>query len=235
MPRRITVVFDLDLTLVEFPSDHAVLSRTLEEVTSVEGILERVLYHGRSDRWIIEEAGRLAELPLEGLFERYEAVYTPILRRALVDDPAVALPGVVAVLEALRATDGVTSGIGTGGMRANALLKLASAGLEPHFTPMRGAFGDLHPDRVDVFREAAENCGHREDGRLVFVGDTIRDVAAALALDAVAVGVATGHNTPDELRTAGAHTVLPSMADLNATLAALLDGADRLTARSTSP
>ena len=54
MPSRITVVFDLDLTLVEFPSDRAVLARALEEVTGVAGILERVLYHGRSDRWIIE-------------------------------------------------------------------------------------------------------------------------------------------------------------------------------------
>ncbi len=223
MPRRTTVVFDLDLTLLEFPSDRAVLARALEAVTGVVGILDPVLYHGRSDRWIIQEAGRLAGLDGDRLFERYEAVYTPLLREALVTDPAVELPGVNAVLETLGASEGVTTGIGTGGMRANALLKLASAGLEPHFRPMRGAFGDLHADRADVFREAAENCGHRDGGRLVFVGDTVRDVGAALALDAIAVGVATGHNTPEELGAAGAHAVLPSMADLDATLEALLD------------
>ena len=105
----------------------------------------------------------------------------------------------------------------------NALLKLASAGLELYFTPMRGAFGDLHADRVDIFREAAIDCGHRDGQRLVFVGDTIRDVGAALALDAMAVGVATGHNTPEELRASGAHSVLPSMEDLDATLTALLE------------
>ncbi len=78
MPRRTTVVFDLDLTLLEFPSDRAVLARALEAVTGVVGILDPVLYHGRSDRWIIQEAGRLAGLDGDRLFERYEAVYTQI-------------------------------------------------------------------------------------------------------------------------------------------------------------
>jgi phosphoglycolate phosphatase len=44
----------------------------------------------------------------------------------------------------------------------------------------------------------------------VVIGDTPHDVRGALDDGALAMGVATGRNTPDELRAAGAHIVLAS-------------------------
>jgi phosphoglycolate phosphatase-like HAD superfamily hydrolase len=55
----------------------------------------------------------------------------------------------------------------------------------------------------------------------VLVGDTPLDVAAALATEARAVGVATGGPTAAELAASGAETVLPDLTDTCAVLSAI--------------
>jgi phosphoglycolate phosphatase len=47
----------------------------------------------------------------------------------------------------------------------------------------------------------------------VLVGDTERDVAAALEGGALIVAVATGVTSQEQLRQAGAYVVLPDLAD----------------------
>ena len=54
------------------------------------------------------------------------------------------------------------------------------------------------------------------------IGDTPNDVRAAGDNGAVSVAVATGHFSAEELRSAGAHTVLPDLADTDAVRAAVL-------------
>jgi phosphoglycolate phosphatase len=61
----------------------------------------------------------------------------------------------------------------------------------------------------------------------VLVGDTPLDIEAALAAGARAVGVASGSFTQADLRAAGAHAVLPGLANLPAALAAILPDAVR--------
>ena len=56
----------------------------------------------------------------------------------------------------------------------------------------------------------------------MLIGDTPLDVGAALATGARAVGVATGPFTAEDLAAAGAHTVLPDLADTPAVLSAIL-------------
>jgi phosphoglycolate phosphatase-like HAD superfamily hydrolase len=56
----------------------------------------------------------------------------------------------------------------------------------------------------------------------VIIGDTPFDVAAALACGARAVGVATGQSPAAELAAAGAHAVLPDLADTPRVIAAIL-------------
>jgi phosphoglycolate phosphatase len=76
-------------------------------------------------------------------------------------------------------------------------------------------------------RNAARSYGPGFDGSAtVLVGDTPLDVAAALATGARAVGVATGGFTAQQLAGAGAHAVLPDLADTGRVLAAIL-GPDR--------
>lgn len=59
------------------------------------------------------------------------------------------------------------------------------------------------------------------------MGDTERDVAAALEGGAVIVGVATGVTSEEQLRRAGAHVVLPNLTDT----AGFVDTIRRLTGR----
>jgi phosphoglycolate phosphatase-like HAD superfamily hydrolase len=57
---------------------------------------------------------------------------------------------------------------------------------------------------------------------VVVVGDTPHDVHAALAHRTRAIGVATGRHPADELLAAGAHAVLPNLADLDRALATIV-------------
>ncbi|MGA9313761.1 MAG: HAD hydrolase-like protein, partial [Solirubrobacteraceae bacterium] len=81
----------------------------------------------------------------------------------------------------------------------------------------------VRADLVDVARRnAAARHGHDFGGRAtVLVGDTPSDVEAALATGASAVGVASGSFDVTELTQAGAHVVLPDLADTDAVVAAI--------------
>jgi phosphoglycolate phosphatase len=123
------------------------------------------------------------------------------------------LPGVVETLDRLAA-DGFLLGITTGGMEAAAHIKLARAKLNHYFC--FGGYGSDSSDRAELTRKALERAGKLLGERVdpnesVVVGDTPHDIAAAHGAGALAVGVATGHFTQEELRDAGADHVLGSL------------------------
>src|SRR5260370_4105806 len=114
----------------------------------------------------------------------------------------------------------------TGNIRPLAALKLAAAGLGDHLDLDVGAYGDAHQVRAELVplaRLAASKAyGTDFDGlSTALVGDTPLDVEAALATGARAVGVATGSYSAAELAAAGAHAVLPDLADTALVLAAI--------------
>lgn len=224
MAPRTVVLFDLDRTLVDFGVDGPILDRVLLDLTGLPEGGARFDGVGLTERGIAAEAARLAGLSLDVAFERYASLYTPLLQDALDRRPREALPGVPGLLAALQAAEDVTYGLATGGMRVNALLKVAHAGLTLYFDPPRGAFGDTHEARHDVFRAAALDCGWSAGERLVFVGDTPRDMEAALEAGGVPVGVATGAFDEAALRAAGAAVTLASLAETERVLRILLEG-----------
>jgi phosphoglycolate phosphatase-like HAD superfamily hydrolase len=116
-------------------------------------------------------------------------------------------PGVASLLDALTDQPRVAVGLGTGNLRDGARLKLERAGLEAYF-PF-GGFGSDHEDRAQLLRIGAARGAARlglpvERCRLIVVGDTPLDVAAAAAIGAASLGVATGGHAPDALSAAGA-------------------------------
>ncbi len=121
----------------------------------------------------------------------------------------------------------------TGNIRPLAEIKLGPLGLLDHLDLDAGAYGDVHEIRAELVQVARHNAG-RSYGRdfagraAILVGDTPLDVEAALATGARAVGVATGSFTVPELAAAGAHAVLPDLADTGQVLEAIL--ADRIPA-----
>ena len=117
----------------------------------------------------------------------------------------------------------------TGNIRALAEVKLGALGLTDHLDFEVGAYGDVHEARSELVgparRRAALAYGRDFSGEAtVLVGDTPLDIEAALVTGARAVGVATGGFSVADLVAAGAHAVLPDLADTRRVLTAIMDG-----------
>ena len=142
------------------------------------------------------------------------------------------LPGAIEILEALKdRKDAAAFGLLTGNWSDGARIKLGSVGLADYFfsTGSRplGAFGEDAPTRPGLvpvawqrFREARGTDIAPQD--TVIVGDTPRDIEAAKANGAAAVGVTTGPYSRAQLEQAGADLVLDGIADTQAVLRVLL-------------
>ncbi len=126
-------------------------------------------------------------------------------------------PGIPELTDRLN-RHGHALGIVTGNVRATAWSKLRHAGLDHAFT--FGAYGDEHHDRTEIARLAINRAPAGAVARML-VGDTPLDVLAAKANGLIAVAVATGWVSAEELAAAGADLVLPDFADTDARIAQL--------------
>jgi len=132
--------------------------------------------------------------------------------------------GVEAALDAVSGRRGVVIGLGTGNIREGARLKLGRVGLFERFA--FGGFGCDHERRDELLRVGAERGAAllgapRSRCRVVVIGDTPRDVAAAHAIGAESVGVATGPHRREELAACGATFAVEDLAEEGA-IAAML-------------
>jgi phosphoglycolate phosphatase-like HAD superfamily hydrolase len=146
------------------------------------------------------------------------AAVTEGWRRRAGDLAAVArtLPGVRATVDALATVPGVVQTVTTGNVRAGAQAKLTAVGLADGPIDLDlGGYGEGPGARVRVVSAAREALAARygTSPALVVVGDTPLDVEAAHRAGAVAVAVATGGATLDELRASGAEHVFADLAD----------------------
>jgi phosphoglycolate phosphatase-like HAD superfamily hydrolase len=113
------------------------------------------------------------------------------------------LPGVLELLDALEGSRGVALGLGTGNIEAGARIKLTPARLSERFA--FGGFGCDAEDRAELLeagarRGAAALGAARARCRVVIIGDTPLDVAAAHAIGAECLAVATGNFDVDALQ-----------------------------------
>lgn len=109
---------------------------------------------------------------------------------------------------------GILLGLVSGNVEVAARIKLGRGRLNRFFAV--GGYGSDSADRGALTRTAIERCavihGHTAPPeRVLVVGDTPRDIEAAHAAGAVAVGVATGKYTVDALQAAGADYVVPTL------------------------
>lgn len=138
----------------------------------------------------------------------------------------VVLPGVPEVLARLHDDRGVAQSVLTGNVTGNAATKLDAFGLLRWLDLGLGAFGSDHVDRrqlvpVAVARTAAR-LGRRVDAADVWlVGDTPYDLAAARAVGARCLLVATGRHTLPELTAMGPDAAVADLSDTDAVLSVL--------------
>ncbi|MBW0092482.1 haloacid dehalogenase-like hydrolase [Pseudonocardia sp. KRD-184] len=160
---------------------------------------------------------------LEPFFARYTAEFAS--RADQLPAHGTLLPGAAAVLAALAGRPGVVQTLVTGNIAAVGVAKVTAFGLHPHLDTAVGGYGDDHSVRTELVRRSRERAeaayGPFADADVLVVGDTVHDVAAALGAGVVAVGVATGPATVEELTAAGAHHVLPGLDDVERAVAVL--------------
>jgi phosphoglycolate phosphatase-like HAD superfamily hydrolase len=114
-----------------------------------------------------------------------------------------------------------TIGLATGNLEAGAKIKLQRGQLWERFA--FGGYGSDAAERAELVRVGIAR-GQRHAGRsfarhqIFVIGDTPKDVAAAHAAGATAIGVATGSFTVEQLRASGADATYDTMAGWLATL-----------------
>jgi len=184
---------------------------------------------GMTDRLIVRQAlHHIGAAATDAAIDLVLAGYVDVLREevtACPDDRYRVHAGMREAIDGARAR-GAAVGLGTGNIRVGAQVKLARVGLGDAFR--FGGFGCDAEDRVALIRigaqrGAAELGAALADCRVVVIGDTPKDVAAAQAIGAECVGVGTGHYTPEALLACGATAAFSDLADPGA--AAALYGA----------
>lgn len=214
--RRRLVMWDIDRTLV---SAHGAAAQLfIDTVTEMVGAPPARLptFGGRTDLDIATElfAAHGVEAPdFEDFFGRYAAAVCarPDELRARGE----VLPGAVEALAALAARDGVTQTVVTGNIRPVAEFKLQTLGVATGIDFEIGGYGTEDGIRATLVRRSRERAQARYGtfDAVVVIGDTALDIAGALANGVTAVGVATGGTSAADLKAAGAHHVLDSLAD----------------------
>lgn len=136
-------------------------------------------------------------------------------------------PGVVRLLDALAAADGVRQTLLTGNVAANAAVKVGAFHLEGYFDLAIGAYGDDSADRellVPIaLRRVRELRGETYESEHVWViGDTPRDLACARAAGVRCLLAGTGREGYSAVRDAGADAALEDLADTARVLGILL-------------
>jgi len=176
-------------------------------------------FAGMTDRAIIRHGlGGVPEIAVdEPAIDRLLDAYLAHLEIELVRAKSFkVLPGVVPLLESVHDVPGVAVGLGTGNVRRGAFAKLARGALDGAFS--FGGYGCDAEDRTELVRigatRGAEALGHPlAECRVVVIGDTPKDVAAAQGIGARCIGVGTGSYTAADLRACGADVAFDTLDD----------------------
>jgi phosphoglycolate phosphatase len=147
-------------------------------------------------------------------------------RSDLLSEHGRVLPGAQEALAATSRVPGLIQTVLTGTIRQNAACKLRAFDLDSYFDLDIGGFGsDVYPKGTQMVRSldlANEKYRLRMlPSDVVYVADSVRDVAAADVAKARCVGVASGRSTAAELRDAGADPVLDDLTDTAQVVAAV--------------
>lgn len=214
-------LLDIDGTLMlSSGAGRTALDQAFAELHGLSGAMDGITLAGRTDPLIIEDmfVNKLGRSSSDQDQADLLAAYLPLLKGALqTPGRAHMMPAVIPTLDFLAGCRGVHLAIATGNVRAGAQIKLESVGLWERF--ITGGFGDDSADRAEM---VARGIARAEDmlgiafarARIVVVGDTPRDVAAARACGIRVLAVATGGYSSAQLEQTDADAVFATLAEL---------------------
>lgn len=215
------VLFDIDGTLIDAAgAGRAALDAAFRDLWNIDGATAGVVFAGNTDRELVREMlGSRLGVNTPTIDDK---MISSVLGSYLMQLPEQlaacrdfrVLPGVEALLNLLVQRRQLVLALATGNVAPAARLKLAKGRLNRYFRT--GGFGGDAPTRAGIVAIAIERVariiGVKPERRNVFlVGDTVRDIKAARATGVVPVGVATGPDSVDVLRQAGAALALENL------------------------
>lgn len=214
--KPVVVLFDVDETLVHTGGSGArSWKAAFEKLYGIPADIGQHSSAGETDPQVARATFR-AVLHRDPSDDELGRLYSQYLLH-LAEDIGVSegyrvLPGAEKVLLRL-AEAGVMLGLVSGAMEGAARTQLVPANLNRFF--VFGAYGSDSPDRTELTRLAIDKAARLHNqltaDQVYVVGDTPHDMEATGASGAVAVGVASGHYSVDELKTAGGSHVLTSL------------------------
>ncbi len=217
-PPLTAIFFDIDGTLLDMRGigkDSFV--RALKTTFAIDDDLSTISFAGSTDldvlRQVMERHQRILT-PAD--FDRFHIQLPIALEAAAHQSELTLFPGVRPLLEALSTVPNIVLGLVTGNVEACAWIKLRQFQLHHHF--VLGAFGNEHANRNEIARLALKRVEARlKPGQSItarfLIGDTPNDIAAAHAINAVSIAVATGKFSVEALCEAGAMVALSDLSD----------------------
>lgn len=182
----------------------------LKEVWGVDGGLEDIEHAGMTDRWILRDLHALTKctLPVEEAIDAAACrMESYVAECGNVGEGLYVLPGIAALLEALHASEKVVLGLVTGNLQSIAWGKIKAVGLDKYF--VTGGFGSDGEDRGQLIKVAQARAAAAlptlppaHTLQCFHIGDTPRDLEAAVNAGVRGVGTATGKFSLEELSTA---------------------------------
>ena len=217
----IVVLFDIDGTLITTKgAGQAAMRRVAHQATGTTPTDRRLQFAGRTDRSIINdhfEAYGIENTPDN--FSTFCQTFIQRLPQQLEESEGRVLPGIQEMLQRLTDEPHIHLALLTGNMRKAARIKLDHFGITSPFLhegEIIGGFGDTHPDRDDVARDALGEVRSRmglevDPANVWVIGDTPHDVRCARAIGASVMAVATGSYSREELHATDPDLVVDNM------------------------
>ncbi|MEY9931944.1 phosphoglycolate phosphatase [Catenulispora sp. GP43] len=229
MGGALLVLWDIDQTLIK--TDGVGTEAYSEAVLETIGSPWRgdMTFNGLTERAMAARVLRMHDIePDPALLTLFLAnLERSLLARAeAIKARGYALTGARAALEALGGEPGARQSVLTGNFRTVAEMKLRAFDLHSWIDFAIGAYGDDEVERnaliPHAWRRAEARYGRVYDAaQTVILGDTVRDVEAALAHGAAVVAVASGTTAAADLRDAGAEVVIADLGDTAGVLTAI--------------
>jgi phosphoglycolate phosphatase len=224
------LLFDIDGTLVSTGgAGRKALELAFGELHQRDDAIATFKLGGMTDRAIVRQGLELiGQPPTDAAIALVIAKYLEFLALEVPkveEEKYVVHPGMREAIAAGKKM-GAAIGLGTGNMKNGAKIKLSRVGLYEQF--QFGGFGDDHELRPELIRRGAQR-GVRllrvnwSDARIVVIGDTPHDIAAAHAIEAQCMAVGTGGFTLEQLKEAGADWAFENLASPGA-IEVMLDG-----------
>jgi len=213
--RPVVFLFDIDGTLVDAAgAGRRALCSSFARFVGRDDVLDEISFAGMTDPAIVR-----AGLLVAGVAQ------DPGLMQAILDDYVQKLPAALEQTPDFRMLDGVAGalevagrcgevGLGTGNVAVGARYKLEPLGLWSRFR--FGGYGCDAEERGALLYAGACRGAHRTgtpvgDCQVRVIGDTPHDIAAAHAIGASCMAVATGRFRADALRERGADLVVDAL------------------------